>query len=190
MKDWIPLFQDLVWPIAIGIFIALNRKWFKKLCDAIEERIRAGSEVSIGSSGLKIGRAPELPDSVTDEDVIDDGYEPDEPIPAEVASFDDKPELHYSLSHTSELWKIEKNRPFYRIRITTHADSPEAKDKIEKVVYKLHPTFKNRIRPISSPLRDFLLKTNCWGEFTLKAEVYLKGQSAPILLSRYIELQA
>jgi transcription initiation factor IIF auxiliary subunit len=64
------------------------------------------------------------------------------------------------------------------------------KSKIEKVVYHLHPTFKNPTRVITTNENDFLLKTNGWGEFVINAEVYLKNVSAPIKLNRYIELKA
>jgi hypothetical protein len=189
MKDWIPFLQELIWPIFIGLMIYLNRRWFNQLLKTIEQRVRDGSEFVIGPGGVSVGKAPALPDEVEEEDKIDDGYVPDALVSAELLK-SDADDFKYTLSHTSSLWKLKNGRPFYRIAVTTHAESEQAKSRIEKVVYKLHPTFKNPIRPVITPENDFLLRTNGWGEFTLKAEVFLKGVDEPVLLSRYIELKA
>ena len=189
MKDWIPFFQDLIWPIFIGLLIYVNQGWFKQLLKTVEQRVRDGSEFVIGPGGVSVGQAPALPDEVDEEDKIDDGYIPDLPVSDEQIK-SDADEFKYTLSHTSSLWKLKNGRPFYRISAITHAENEQEKSKIEKVVYKLHPTFKNPIRPVITPENDFLLKTNGWGEFTLKAEVFLKGVDEPVLLSRYIELKA
>ena len=191
MKDWVPLIQELIWPIFIGILILWNKSWFKELLDTMKGRVKEGSEFNIGPSGVSVGQAPILPDTVNKEDVIDDGYNPEneidnipeEPEPESVGS-------QLSLSHRTSFWKMINGRAYYKIFITTHATTQEKKSQIEKVVYHLHPTFKNPTRVISTSENDFLLKTNGWGEFVTRAEVYLKCSTAPIKLNRYIELKA
>ncbi len=192
MKDWIPLLQELIWPIFIGLLIYLNKSWFKEILDTVKERVKVGSEFNIGPSGISVGKAPVLPDAVIGtDDIIDDGYNPESTqanIPDEPASQVIDEQL--SLSHRTSFWKIKDGRVYYRIFITTHAANQELKSKIEKVVYHLHPSFKNPTRVITTHDNDFLLKTNGWGEFVTRADVYLKNDSAPIKLNRYIELKA
>ncbi|MBO0408863.1 pYEATS domain-containing protein [Aeromonas hydrophila] len=44
--------------------------------------------------------------------------------------------------------------------------------KIDKVFFERHSTFKNRFSEIrTAPFSDVF---RCWGEFTMKAEIYLK----------------
>ena len=53
MKDWIPLFQTLVWPVFISVWIVLFLSRLRAFFDAIIERIVAGSPMSLGL--LKLG---------------------------------------------------------------------------------------------------------------------------------------
>jgi len=189
MESWTPIIKELIWPIFIGVLILWNRKWFKGLLDTITERVKEGSGFNIGPSGVSVGQAPTLPDAVNEEDVIDDGYEP-ETKAVLLESKGSILENKFSLSHRTSLWKMKNGRAYYRIYITTHAENNEAKSSIEKVVYHLHSTFKNPRRVISTSENDFLLKTNGWGEFVINAEIYVKNKDNPIKLNRYIELTA
>lgn len=189
MKDWMPIIQELIWPLFIGLIILWNRTWFKELLDTINERVKEGSEFNIGPSGVSVGQAPTLPDQVSEEDVIDDGYQPQDEMPISTVE-ENTLENQVSLFHTTSFWKMKNGRAYYRIYITTHAINDEAKSKIEKVVYHLHPTFKNSTRVISTSENDFLLKTAGWGEFVTKAEIYITNSDSPIKLNRYIELKA
>ncbi|QDT98021.1 pYEATS domain-containing protein [Gimesia aquarii] len=189
MKDWIPLITELIWPTLIGFLIWWNKKWFVEFLDIIKKRVEEGGEIQLGPAGFSVGNAPLLPASVNPDDMIDDGSElensqdtiPDEPSSNAIA---DK----ILLSHRTAFWKIKNGRAYYKIFITTHADNQETKSKIQKVVYHLHPTFKNPRRVISSEENDFLLKTNGWGEFVVRAEVYLEDIDEPVKLNRYIDL--
>jgi hypothetical protein len=189
VKDWIPVLQELIWPIFIGLLILWNKAWFKEILATIKKRVEDGSELNVGPGGLSVGQAPVLPDEVNEEDIIDDGYKSQGEVPLGEA---EKPsvENQISLSHRTTFWKMKNGRAYYRILITTHAETEDAKSKIDKVVYHLHPTFKNSTRVISTPENNFLLKTNGWGEFLAKAEIHIKGSAAPIKMNRYIELKA
>lgn len=189
MKDWVPLFQGLIWPIFVGAIILWNRTWFKEFLDAIRNRIKEGSEVIIGPAGVSIGQAPSLSKVVSNEDIIDDGYQSEDETPSSII---EETSLggQLSLSHRSTFWKMKNGRVYYRILITTHTENEDVKSQIEKVIYHLHPTFKNPVRVVATPENDFLLKTNGWGEFVSKAEVYVKHSTDPICLNRYIELKA
>jgi transcription initiation factor IIF auxiliary subunit len=47
---------------------------------------------------------------------------------------------------------------------------------VEYVKYVLNPTFADPVRQISDPIGGFALKTGGWGEFVLKAFVYMRGK--------------
>lgn len=73
-----------------------------------------------------------------------------------------------------------------RIRIYIDAESDDILDKVEKVTYRLHPTFRqNEITQTDRKLQ-FQLEIEAWGEFMLFALVYFKGQQRPIELKRYL----
>jgi len=169
----------------------LNKSWFKELLDTLKDRVKEGSEFKLGPSGVSVGQAPVLPDNVNNNDVIDDGYTPDglgiaETTPQVQDDLSDK----VSLTHRTSFWKMKNGRPYYRIFVNTHAQTEEIKNLIAKVVYQLHPTFKNPIRAIISSDDDFLLKTNGWGEFIIKAEVHFSSEHPPVKLNRYIDFKA
>ena len=56
-----------------------------------------------------------------------------------------------------------------------------------RVVYYLHPTFKNPIREIVDPDSNFQLKTSAWGEFEIQADVFLLTRKEPIRLKRFLK---
>jgi len=189
VKDWIPLFQELIWPLFIGLLLLWNKSWFKALLASIKQRVEDGSDFNVGPGGISVGQAPTLPDSVNEADVIDDGFKPEGELPPDEID-EVSIENQISLSHRTSFWKMKNGRAFYHIYITTHAQTQTAKSNIDKVVYHLHPTFKNATRVISTQDNDFLLQTNGWGEFLAKADIYLKDTKTPIKLNRYIELTA
>jgi hypothetical protein len=77
-------------------------------------------------------------------------------------------------------------REYYRILIYLDADDPSILDKVEKVVYKLHPTFTKSEITISDRKSQFQLEISAWGEFMLSGEVYFKNINKPIILKRYL----
>lgn len=61
-------------------------------------------------------------------------------------------------------------------------------DQIDYVTYYLHSSYPDPIRVIREKSTRFKLKELAWGASTLKAEVKLKDQQEPIMLSRHITL--
>ena len=87
----------------------------------------------------------------------------------------------------TEFWKTGSDgRPRYRIFVEL-GGPPEMLDGVEKVVYQLHPSFKNPVREIMDRRSNFQLKTNGWGGFNLSAYVHIQGM-APIGLTTRIEM--
>jgi len=194
MKDWIPLLQTLVWPVFLGLLILFYRKWFHDVLNLIKERIEAGSEFNLGPSGVGIGAAPKLPDEPEADDIIDDGTEVSSPpdlIEKEKQLEEEakiKPEKSLQLVHRTSFLRIKSGRLYYRIYVSLDSLDPDALSSVERVVYYLHRTFRNPVREITNAETNFTLKTAAWGEFTIRAEVYLKGKPEPLRLSRYITI--
>jgi transcription initiation factor IIF auxiliary subunit len=65
---------------------------------------------------------------------------------------------------------------------------PVELEKIEKVVWRLHPTFPEPVREVSNRKEKFRLETGGWGTFRVRAEVVMKG-GAKAALSHDLKLQ-
>lgn len=196
MKDWIPLLQSLVWPIFIAILVVRFRRQFEEILNSVKKRIEEGSSVGVGPGGITLGSAPQLPDDPEPEEMIDDGEdETSSPTPAKKEmSFSDvsreDPVEKLQLTHTSRYLKMKNGRAYYRIIVSLSPYQTDVLADVEKVIYFLHKTFRNPVREVTSRETNFELRTAAWGEFTIRAEVYLKDRTEPIRLSRYLDIQA
>ena len=94
--------------------------------------------------------------------------------------------------HKEEQAAIRKktlvDRKHYHIHVIVDSYYAGALDRVDHVEYILHKAFPNPVRYMSNRHERFLLKEMANGEFVLLAKVYLKDQSEPILLNRYITL--
>lgn len=195
MKDWIPLLQSLVWPLFLGLLVIAYRNSFKSILLAIKKRIDDGSEVNLGPGGFGLGAAPKLPDEPEAEDIIDDGSREDShpELLAREQEIEEQekriPEKSIQLVHRTAFLKVKNNRNYYRIVVSLDCRDPEALAKVECVIYYLHRTFKNPVREVTDSDSNFALRTAAWGEFTIRADVYMQGRKEPIRLSRYISIQ-
>ncbi len=82
--------------------------------------------------------------------------------------------------------KKAARKEYYRVRIYLDAESPEILDKVEKVVYRLHPTFRVSERTQTNRTDQFELEIEAWGEFMLYASIYFNGVPRPVELKRYL----
>lgn len=196
MKDWIPLLQSLIWPAFLAVLIFVFRDWFKDVLKIIKRRIEEGGELGLGPTGLSLGSAPRLPDDPTPEEIIDDGETTEaapELIERERAielKTETDPLESLQLVHRTRFLRIKNDRDYYRISISLEAAVPQALSQVERVVYFLHRTFKNPVREVRDENKNFALHTAAWGEFTVRADVYVKGRVEPIRLQRYLNIQA
>ncbi|MFJ9898443.1 pYEATS domain-containing protein [Streptomyces sp. NPDC091280] len=76
---------------------------------------------------------------------------------------------------------------YFRIRIALEDDRDSDLDRVARVVYHLHPTFRDPNRTVTNRSTGFALTTAAWGNFSLTAEVYVKGDTEPIRLERYLD---
>ncbi len=77
---------------------------------------------------------------------------------------------------------------YYRVQIYLDADNDSILDKVEKVVYKLHPKFsQSEIEKTENDRKNqFQHEIVAWGEFMLYAIITLKGTTNSIQLKRYL----
>lgn len=66
--------------------------------------------------------------------------------------------------------------------------SNEELDRIDRVIYILHPTFANPVRTVTNRTSKFLLRTAGWGTFLIRAKVIDKD-GKETLLKHYLELK-
>ncbi len=193
MKDWIPIIETLIWPSFLIILIIAGRKWLKELLKIIKYRIEAGSEMSIGPSGFSLGSAPKLKTIVEENE--------DNLIVSDDSKLKDKKNLKQNLSpnsvqsiyliHGAKYYKkagpTNDRRDFYTVKVQLYADNETILNKIEKVIYYRHPTFKDKtVLEVRDPKSNFEMVTRIWGQFNLKAEIFFKGLKEPLVLYRYL----
>ncbi len=188
MEAWIPFFQSLIWPVFLAVFLIANRKWVKEVAEVIKERIRKGSGFKTPVFELDSAAPKMEPEGHNPQELMEKiAYEAKEaPL--------SNPELllevanNLYLVHTAEQTSSRDSlgRPYYLVRVQLAAASSNLLDNVERVVYHLHPTFANPEREVASRANNFELTLQAWGQFTLRADVYLKGSPQPIPLTRYL----
>lgn len=70
MKDWIPLFKTLIWPIFLGALVYFFRSSFKDILEIIKDRISEGSGFNIGPTGFGMGSTPKLSKDESEIDIV------------------------------------------------------------------------------------------------------------------------
>lgn len=171
MKDWIPLFQTLVWPIAALVLLFWSRGAVGRVAAALVKRIESGAPLRAGA--VEIGAAPSLPNV---------------PREADSRHVDELPHDIYMVHWTRRDESLDRDGlEFYRIRIALDADEPSRIDDVATVTYRLHPTFREPVRTVSDRKSNFELRTAGWGEFNMTAEITFKG-GQKVVVERYINL--
>ena len=142
--------------------------------------------MSVGPGGFTPGSAPKLekpPEVFERYAVMSSKIPPEEKAPAVEMSrlF----QITHSATYNPEVSK-QQGQPFYTIRAWLEADSPDLLERVDKVVYHLHPTFPNPERETRDRASKFEMTTYGWGQFNLSADVYFSDGSEPLKLFRYI----
>lgn len=78
----------------------------------------------------------------------------------------------------------QQNNNYYDITIQLNGRAAEL-NTVKQVEYILHDTFNPNRRIIANRQNNFLLQISCWGQFTLKANVFLQDGNV-IALERYL----
>lgn len=85
---------------------------------------------------------------------------------------------------------ILKSRKIYNIHVIVDSSIEGALENVDHVIYILNPSYKDRQVQKKEDFKDkFRLKELAYGEYTLKAEVFLKGKEEPIELQHFIKLE-
>jgi hypothetical protein len=195
IHDWIPVIQALLWPLFFAVLIIVFQKYLKEILESIRSRIESGDGFSAGTSGIKLeptegGKAAEGESQNGQPDVIPQ-FEKGQS--RRMNLIDSKGVVPQAVSGIFLVHASKRDRSldkgeyqYYRLKISVDAEVESDLDLIEKVVYHLHPTFKNPDREISDRESNFAFTTIAWGQFLLTAEIYLKGNSNPMVVDRYI----
>lgn len=174
MKDWIkdliPVIQSLLsWPVCITLYLFCLRKPILKLLNAVAQRVDYGDTLEAGTSGIKL---------------IASGTTKGELLSAINNGLPNVIYMSHKAVRDSKLDTADKK--YYRLRIYLDADTPEILDKVEKVIYHLHPTFKNAERAVVDRQTSFEITTIAYGEFNMTAEISFKEGAKPLTVERYI----
>ncbi|ARF53507.1 pYEATS domain-containing protein [Streptomyces gilvosporeus] len=188
MKDWIPFFQSLIWPIVVLALAFKFRAGLGRLIEAINSRVEGGDSFEAGASGIKLGpSSPQTPVGVEPQP----GAQPVPQVPPPLAEPaeappDAAPSVHLVHSAQRDSAVDRNGYLYFRLRIALEGDTDSDLDRVDKVVYHLHPTFRDPDRVVTNRSTGFELTTAAWGTFNLTADVYVKGSSEPTRLERYL----
>jgi hypothetical protein len=178
VSEWIPFLQSLVWPIFLSIFLFFIRAQVSALLTSIKSRIEGGDPFQAGPSGISLGQSDRKFTRL-----INESESADKLMTDTATRYKDVVYLVHSVTGP----RIDSDGVERRgIRVILDADSDEILDKVERVVYHLHPTFPNPDREVIEHKRHFELRARGWGEFNLTADVYFNGYKKPLTLYRYI----
>ncbi|GAA2156071.1 hypothetical protein GCM10009760_56630 [Kitasatospora kazusensis] len=105
--------------------------------------------------------------------------------PAEAA-----PPTSLHLVHTARAdgSRSTDGRPYFRIHVCLASFRAADLDRVTRVVYHLHPSFPEPDRTVTDRATEFGLTVLGWGEFNLRADVYLAGRPTPVRLERYLNI--
>ncbi len=190
VTDLIPLFETalkaLAWPVLIAILAFPYRRAFGGLLDAIRLRVEAGDPFEAGTSGvkLKLGRSIVANEVTAGTTAVVESIAKTEERTSNPQSSRPRVYLIHTARRARDLDRGESQ--YYRFRISLEGDEESDLDPVARVVYHLHPTFRNPVREITNRETKFQLQTAGWGQFNLTAEVYLKAMVEPLRLERYI----
>ncbi len=195
MEYLLPFLQSLVWPAFLGILVYSLRNWLLEFLEVIKRRVKEGGRLEVGPRGFVLESAPRLPDDPGPDEIIDDGETTE--ISTEFVEREKAikkkdvtdPLESLQLVHRTKFSRVKNGRDYYRIVVSLGGAVPEALSKVKRVIYYLHHTFKNPVRQVEDASKKFSLKTAAWGEFTIRADVYLNDRAEPIRLSRYINIE-
>jgi hypothetical protein len=203
MSEWIPFFQSLVWPFFLAVFLFLARTQVTAIMSSIKVRIERGDPFQAGPSGISLGQSnPKLTLLGKEKDITNKAigmfegklpaasielYKEKEDIDEAEKGFPIQYKNIVYLVHSVTGPRIDADGLERRgIRVILDADSDDSLDKVERVVYHLHPTFPKPDREVADRKNRFELRTRAWGEFNLSADVYFIGYKKPLSLNRYL----
>jgi len=181
MKDWLPFFEQLVWPIFWAAVILCAWGPLRRLLRAIEERIAAGAEFEAGAKGIRVGAPPklaEVPAVSATSRVVDEAKAAGTPKPSDFY-------LVHTVRRDRSLDKGDLR--YFRVRIYLDADDPGRLDQVSEVTYYLHETFAEPVRVVRDRQTAFEVQTIVWGEFNVAALVRF-GDGSDVKLERYLNL--
>lgn len=187
MDKFISLLESLIWPIFIIVILFCYRKYILKVFNSLINRIDSGSEIQAGPFSVGPVFMPnENIDTNKTKKILKE-------LNKDKKSKSSLEELknYFYIIHTDKVnykESIKKGYYYFKLNIWIGTDYEILFDKIDKVIYHLHPSFKNSDREIIEKSNKYLLETYARGQFNLIADIYLKGLPDPIRLSRYINL--
>jgi len=180
------LCQSLIWPAFVGIVLFVARTYVVAMLQSLSRRIEQGDPIqagpiAIGKSENKLTRLNEINDF---KEIGNLKSKRNPNLASEMTL--DLSDVVYLIHTVTSLSRDLAGKERWGIRVIVDADSEELLDKIVKVVYHLHPTFRDPNREIKNRKNKFELKTRAWGEFNILADVYFKGYKKPMTINRYL----
>lgn len=200
LSIYMPLIQQLSKYAFFLLCLIIFASRVITLLDATEQRLLSGGEISIGPSGIKFGEAPKMPPQTAS--VSKRGYFVDPlsnigtnhdttkrspvqgaptRVPTKAIEVGTPIEESLHLVHGAA-----KQKSDYTVKVKLESTNPDAMRSVQKVIYHLHNSFQDPMREVTNGSNGFELSFTAWGQFEIKAYIYVKGKSQPIELRRWL----
>jgi hypothetical protein len=178
MSEWIPFLQSLVWPVFLAVFLFLAREQVRGILTSIKARVERGDPFQAGPGGISFGQSDRKFTRLGEEKEVIDEDVTHSPVKYK--------KLVYLIHSVTGPRVGSDNVERRDIGVILDADSEKILDKVERVVYHLHPTFRDPDMEVTDRERRFELVISAWGQFNLSADVHFTGYEKPLTLYRYL----
>lgn len=95
-----------------------------------------------------------------------------------MSEYDYKLKAVLNTSYKPVKYRVD-GRQHYQIFLHIYSEKDPDLKNVSFVEYKLHPTFKDRVRVAYSPINNFQVEIKAWGTFDVDVTVGLKDKHAP-----------
>jgi len=144
---------------------------------AIAEKIRSGASFEVGPGGIKLGSEQAPPSAAGMMGASS----------KDTRNVDDLPHQVYMTHRAVRAPSLDfGGLQYYRLRISLDADDSQLLGDVEKVIYHLHPTFKDPDRTSTDRSSNFAITTAAWGEFNMTAEIFFSSGKPKLVVERFI----
>lgn len=191
-KEFVPLYTALSWIAFWSIVLIVARSHLSSAIEALLERVRGGSSLTVGLFKLE-GVPKEVRAGSTGVVAVSDTAHP-EAIPSGMKAESINAEYQslikqYFLLHAAEVISppTSPRSGRYRVRVWIESYNDQHLKEISRVTYRVWDDANQSIISTTSHRTNFELWMSVYGEFPVLAYVERKGKEA-VWVNRYLDL--
>jgi hypothetical protein len=167
----VSLITGLAWPLAILVAVVVFWPQLQPLLAVLLKRVHGGAGVRFGP--ISVDAAAERVPS---------------PPPTGEVTLANIALLHTSFLSVEGTKRLSDGRTYYQFEVVVIAPD-DVMNRITSVTYELEKVWSDPVREVTDRASRFKLKELANGTTIVLARIHLRGQTEPLLLNRFIDLQ-